>query len=106
MDKAMTNPTPDGTGSAEIDALMLEYTCCVHADAKAGQYDNSQAEALLVLRAAITAVVKDAERYRWLKSDSTPYEKWYDVVHGGTVMFDRAIDAAISAGKRGDGDGK
>ena len=57
------------TGDAEIDRLLSDYERACFGE-KAGTYSIHYMDTEASLTAAIAALVKDAQRYRWLRNES------------------------------------
>ena len=64
------------------------------------EIDRLRAE-LAAAQAALREAEKDAERYRWLRVNSTqPTEEWS--THSDPESLDSAVDAAIDAARKGE----
>lgn len=107
----MTQPheraSTDTTGSSEINQLLLEYAYWMAQPSCALRSDRVKASyaALCSSIAAVRECVRDAERYRWLRTPDHPLNQ---ITFPRTAALpagnklDQAIDAAISAEHRGD----
>ena len=95
LETLLKHSTSDWAGQGSIDLPFNVYAACVEIDAeiKALQAENER------LRNVGISVMKDAERYRWLRQYARP-----NVLRGLLIGAKSAedIDAAIDAAREGE----